>query len=249
MRLKMRWAFVILLGGFTGWQSTAWAGPVTYDYFYVSGQASYTGVTPGSTITAVLYLQEVNSDASTNSLLTSEDGLAGAGVSVAYSSSSGGGVTTITGVSPNSGSPTTGFDSILDQSYTSTSGAVLEQVNFSDSDGVAAGAQSNGVSDVFLATLTLHASSTPGQTTTFIVGAYDPNNGNTVTFNSGYDLDNNSDPLNPPGASELYSSAAPTDFSVTTAVPEPATTLLLVTVSGLMLARRKRRIEELLTRR
>jgi hypothetical protein len=187
-----------------------------------------------------LFLQEVNSDGSTNSLLASEDGLFAAGVSATLSSSSGSGPTTITGISPNSGSPTTGFDDVLDQSSTSTSVAVLEQINFSDSDGVVAGARANGVSNAFLGTLMLQASSTPGQTTTFTIGAFDPSNGNTVTFDSGYDLDNNADPLNPAGASVLYSSAAPTNFSVTTSsVPEPASLSLLV-ASGLMVMRRRR---------
>jgi hypothetical protein len=157
---------------------------------------------------------------------------------VTFSSSSGSGPTTITGITPNSGSPTTGFDDIRDQSYTSSSAAVLEQVNFSDSDGVAADTQANGVSDVLLGTLTLQASFTPSQTTTFTVGAYDPSNGNTVTFDSGYDLDNNADPLNPAGASALYFGAAPTNFSVTTSsVPEPASCSLLI-ASGVMLMRR-----------
>jgi hypothetical protein len=239
MRQKMRFARMVFLGGLACSLNAARAS-TTYSYFYISGQTSYTGINPGSPINVPLYLQEVNSDASANSLLTSEDGLFAAGVGVAFSSSSGGTATTITGVSPNSGSPTTGFDDILDESSTGSSAAVLEQLNFSDSDGVAAGPQTNGVSDVFLGTLTLQASSTPGQTTTFTIGAYDPSNGNTVTFDSGYDLDNNADPLNPSGAADLYSSAAPTDFSVTTSsVPEPASLSMLM-ASGLMLLRGRR---------
>ena len=200
MRQKMRLALVVFLGSLACWLNAAQA-QTTYSYFYIGGQATYTGLTPGSTINVPLYLQEVNGDGSTNSLLASEGGLFAAGVSVAFSSSSGGVVTTITGVNPNSGSPTTGFDDVLDQSNSSISAAILEQVNFSDSDGVAAVVQGNGVSNVFLGTLVLQASSSPGQTTTFTVGAYDPSNGNTVTFDSGYDLDNNLDPLNPSGAS------------------------------------------------
>jgi hypothetical protein len=240
MRKKMRFACVIFLGSLVCGLNAAQAALTTYSYFYIAGQTAYTGVSSGSTISVPLFLQEVNSDGSTNSLLASEDGLFAAGVSAAFSSSSGSSPTTIAGIGPNSGSPTTGFDDILDQSSTSSSAAVLEQINFSDSNGVIGGAQTNGVSNVFLGTLMLQASSTPGQTTTFTVGAFDPSNGNTVTFDNGYDLDNNADPLNPAGASTLYSSAAPTNFSVTTSsVPEPAT--IAIVASGSMLILRRRR--------
>jgi hypothetical protein len=84
----------------------------TYGYFYVSGHTAYTGVTPGAAIDVALYLQETNSDGSGNSLLQSEDGLFAGGVSVAFAASSGASATTITGIRPNSGSPTTGFDDI-----------------------------------------------------------------------------------------------------------------------------------------
>jgi hypothetical protein len=238
---KMRFVSVVLVGSLACWLNTAQAALTSYSYFYVSGQTGYTGVTPGTSINVPVYLQEVNSDGSTNSLLANEDGLFAAGLSVAIFSSSGGGATTITGVSANSGIPTTGFDDILDQSFTGSSAAVLEQLNFSDSDGVAAGTQTNGVSNVLLGTLTLQASSNPGQTTTFTVGAYDPSNGNTVTFANGYDLDNNADPLNPPDASTLYSSVASTNFSVTTSsVPEPAS-LAVFAVAGIMMLHRRDR--------
>jgi hypothetical protein len=49
-----------------------------------------------------------------------------------------------------------------------------------------------------------------------VFGAYGPGNGNTVTFESGYDSDNSADPLNPADALGLYSDATPTTFSVTT---------------------------------
>jgi hypothetical protein len=127
-----------------------------------------------------------------------------------------------------------------DQTFTNVSAALLEQVNFTDSDGVLAETQSNGVSELLLGTLELQASSDPGQTTTFTIAAYDPNNGNTVTFNNGYDLDNNADPLHPTGASDLYSSAAPTNFSVTTSVvPEPVSSVFLFTSSFMLLCRHR----------
>ncbi len=239
MREKLRFASVMLLGTLGCCLSSARASVTTYNYFYVAGQATYSGVTPGSTVNVPIYLQEVNSDASTNSLLVSEDGLFGAGVSVAYNS--GDATTTITGVSTNSGSPTTGFDNILDQSFASSSAAILEQVNTfpPDSDGVAAGPQINGISSVFLGTLTLAATPTPGQTTTFTVGRYDPVSGNSVTYTNGYDLDDNADPLGPPDAATLYNDAAPTNFSIITSVPEPAS-ISLIALSAALLASRRR---------
>jgi hypothetical protein len=241
MRQKMHWAFTGIFGCAVIWAAAAQAQtPTTYSYFYIAGQTSYNNVTPGSSIDVPLYLQEVNSDGSSNSLLASEDGLFAAGTGVSQFSSSVGVATTITGISPNSGSPPAGFDDILDQSTTASSAALLEQVNFSDSNGVAAVSQGGGVSTVYLGTLALLASSTPDQTTTFTVSVYDPNQGNTVTFNNGYDLDNNNDPLNPPGASALYSSAAPTNFSVTTSsVPEPASLSLLTLGAVTLLSRRR----------
>ena len=90
----------------------------------------------------------------------------------------------------------------------------------------------------------MQASSTPGQTTTFTVGGYNPNVStlnDTITFKSGYNLDYNQDPTNPPGASTLYSSAASTTFSVTTtSVPEPASLSLLGAAAVGGLARRRR---------
>lgn len=235
---KMRLTCGVFLGCLACWVVAAQA-QTTYSYFYIAGQTTYENVTPGSPIDVPIYLEEVNSDGSSNSLLASEDGLFAAGTSVSQFSSSGGVTTTITGISANSGTPTTGFDDILDQSSTATSAALLEQVNFTDSDGVAAVSEGGGVSTVYLGTLSLQASSTPDQTTTFTVSVYDPNNGNTVTFDNGYDLDNNEDPLNPPGASDLYSSAASTNFSVTTSVPEPAALCILTFGSMLLLGRRR----------
>jgi hypothetical protein len=228
----------MILVGLFGLVSAAHATPVTtYSYFYVAIPSSYT-VPAGSPVSVQLYLQEENSDGSSNSLVgyvgsTGDDGgLGAAGISAALFSGSTD--TTITGITP---SPA--FDSILDSSNTNTTAGLLEQVL--TNPGVLADSQSGGVANVFLGTLMLQASSTPGQTTTFTLGAYDPNNGNTVTYNSNYDLDNNADVLSPPDAASLYSDATPTNFTVTTssAVPEPASVSLLV-AGALLLIRRSR---------
>jgi hypothetical protein len=243
MRERMRLAFVAFLGSIGCLASVTWAS-TTYSYFYIAGQTDYTGITPGGTVNVPVYLQEVNSDESGNSLIGADDGLFSAGINASFFSSSGGNAAIFTGVTPNSGSPTTGFDDIEDQSYTDTSANILEQLSFSDNDGVTATSLGSGVFTVYLGNLAVQGSSDPGQKTTFTVGAYDPNNGNTVTFNdndtyTGYDLDNNMDPLNPGDGTSLYSDAAPTNFSITTIVPEPGT-LSLLAIGGLLVLRRRR---------
>jgi hypothetical protein len=197
-----------------------------YTYSYVSDQTSYT-VATNSDFQVQLYLQEVSSTPG-SSLLVNEDGLTSAGVSVSATASPSS-PAVLTGVAGNLG--TGGFEPPARTSFTSTSASILENTGL-DSDGVAAGPQVGVVSEVLLGTLTVHAGSLPGQSTTFTVGPYAPDSGNTYTFNNFYDLDNNSDPFNPEGSESLYSSAAPTTFTVTTtdvtsAVPEPSSLVAL----------------------
>lgn len=210
----------------------------TYSYFYKADQNSYT-VAPGNNLTVNLFLQEVNSDGSTNSLLADEHGLSYAGVSVQMFSGSN--QTTITSASPNTGIPPTGFDDPSSTATVNANSATITEntdgVPFgSDIVGVEAGPQVNGVSQVFLGTVTIHASSVPGQTTVFTAGVANPDFGSTLTNDSAYDLDDNSDPLNPAGSGTLYSSAAPTNFRITT-TPEP-TSLALFALAALALTKR-----------
>jgi hypothetical protein len=216
---------------------------VMYSYFYTAGQANYT-VAPGGDVTVPVYLQEVNSDQSANSLLTNEHGLSAAGVNISFLSGSAG--LTLTGAAANTGTPSTGFDDPASTGTVNsvTSATITESTDpppfGTDLTGVVAGSQSNGVSQVFLGTVTFHASSLAGQTTTFTAGVADPSVGSTFTNDNNYDLDNNSDTFNPAGASSLYFSAASTNFDVTTSVPEP-TSLSIFGVAGLFLVRRTRR--------
>src|SRR5579875_2428202 len=112
------WAVVAIVAGVS-----AARADTTYDYFYTTNQSDYDSVAPDSTVQFDVYLQEVNSDQSTNSFLASEQGLYSAGVRITLSSSSDKNPTTIVGVTPNyssSGAPA-GFDTIADASYDSAS--------------------------------------------------------------------------------------------------------------------------------
>jgi hypothetical protein len=214
-------------------------GSIIYNYYYTAGQDSYT-LAPGSDLTVELYLQEANSDQSSNSLLGSEHGLSAAGVNV--SRLSGSTLTTLTGAAPNAGIPGSGFDDpastgTLNSSSSATITESTDPPPFgSDVIGVEAGTQANGVSEVFLGTVTIHASLIGGQSTAFSVGIADPSLGTTFTNDNSYDLDNNADPLDPSDSQRLYNSSAETAFTVTTAVPEPAA-LTLFTIAGFLLTR------------
>jgi hypothetical protein len=215
--------------------------PTTYDYFYTAGQSSYSVVT-NTTITVPIYLQQVNSDQSPNSLLSNQHGLTAGGVSVHYFSGSA--AATITGAAANTGSVPNGFDDpasagTVNSPTLATISESTDPAPFgSDLIGVQPGAQANGASLVYLGTVSIHGGSVAGQTTTFSAGPASSNNGSTFTNDNGYDLDNNIDSLNPAGASSLYSSAAATLFTVKTIpVPEPAS-LSLLALAAFALSRR-----------
>jgi hypothetical protein len=213
---------------------------LSYNYFYVAGQNSYNSVTPGSAIQVPLFLEEVNSDGSSSSLLASEHGVSAAGISISLTF--GTNPTTITGIVGNGGAVPGGFDEPITAQSTSSTASILENVDITDSAGVGANSLGNGVSEVLLGTLSLQASSFGGQTTVFTVGPFDLSGGNTFTNDSGYDLDNNADVGNPSGSSSLYNSAASTTFSIATAtaVPEPASLSLLAVGSVVLLGRHRR---------
>jgi len=218
------------------------ARATTYSYFYTADQSSYS-VAPGSNLTVNLFLKEVNSDGSANSLLASEHGLSYGGVSVHLFSGST--QTTITSANPNAGVPPTGFDdpsstAIVNSPNSATITENTDGFPFgSDFVGVEAGPQVNGVSEVLLGTITIHASSLPGQKTIYTADLADPASGSTLTNDNAYDLDDNSDFLNPPDAQSLYNSAAPTNFTITT-TPEP-TSLALFGLAALTLTKRPSR--------
>jgi hypothetical protein len=203
-----------------------------YSYYYVAGQATYTAATD-SEVQVPLYLEEVSSNGT--SLLSGESGVSAAGLNVSATAAPSS-PAYITGLQGNAGTPPIGFDGTVGPaSVSGASASLLESTSITASQGVAAGPQSGGISDVFLGTLTVHTGAIAGQTTTFTIGPYSTTSGNTFTNNNGYDLDNNLDPGNPAGSSGLYSSAAATTFDIeTSAVPEPGA--LALSAAGVLLA-------------
>jgi hypothetical protein len=234
--------FIIALGllGIAAQQTSAQSS-TTYSYKYISQQPAYTAAV-NTPITINLYLQETNSDQSTNSLLVNEHGLTGAGIQVAFLS--GNSSATFTAASVNGGAVPTGFDADANAAtFTTTSATISESTNSepfgNDLVGVAAGAQTAGVSKVFLGSVTITTGSVGGVTSTFQITTSEPLTGDTFTNDNGYNLDNAASLTNPPGAASLYSNAQPTTFTVTTnAVPEPATAAGVVVL--LSLARRRK---------
>jgi hypothetical protein len=199
--------------------------PTTYSYQYVADQTAYT-VPTSSDVTIHLYLKETNSDQSTHSLLVNEHGLSAAGVDVTFTA--GDSSATITGASFNGGTVPAGFDAAGNTAtFTATDASISESTDpapfGTDLVGVAAGPQTNGVSQVLLGTITIHTGATGGVSSTFTVATTDAEVGATFTNDNGYDLDNTAYPFNPAGAAALYSDAQPGAFTVTTsATPEPA---------------------------
>jgi hypothetical protein len=207
------------------------ADPI-YSYYYVAGQSRYAAATD-SDVQVPLYLEEVSSDST--SLLSSESGIGSAGLNVSTTAAPSS-PAYITGLAGNAGTPPGGFDGMVGPaSVSGTSASLLESTSITATQGVAAGPQSGGISDVFLGTLTVHTGTVAGQTTTFTIGPYSASSGNTFTNTNGYDLDNNLDPGNPAGSNSLYNSAAATTFDIeTSAVPEPGT--LALSAAGVLLA-------------
>jgi hypothetical protein len=236
----IRFMIALALLGLAARQAMAQAS-TTYSYQYIAQQSAYM-VPTSSNLTINLYLQETNSDQSSNSLLASEHGLTAAGVQVAFTS--GNPSATITAANFNGGTVPTGFDDAGNTAtFTATSASISESTDPDpfgpDLVGVAAGPQTLGVSNVFLGSITLTTGPVGGVSTRFTVGTNDPLLGATFTNDNSYNLDNTADPLNPAGAASLYSNSTPSTFTITTnAVPEP--TIFGGIVSLLVFIRRRR---------
>ena len=226
----------------------------TYSYFYTVGPQTNYIVAPNGTVTVPLYLQEVNSDQSTDSLLANDHGLFTAGVNVEYYSGSS--LTTITAATANTGAVPGAFQEAFSAGTVNsvTSATITESTDQlfiigtdifgTDAEGVqvTAGSQSDGISFIYLGSVTIQASSIPCETTVFSVTNTDPTIGSTVTNDNYYNLDNSSDPLNPGDAASLYFGTAATNFTITTSsVPEPTTVGLLALGLPLLFRRARNR--------
>ena len=234
----MRWNMMMRMAASAALSIALWLFPAiasadpVYSYFYIAGQSSYvTGV--NSDLQIPIYLREISADST--SLIANEDGLLTAGFSVEPTNPLPSSPAMLTGATGNSGNPPSGFDAPIVSTLLGGSAYVLEYIDITDPDGVATGPQVDGIADVLLGYVTVHTGSIGGQTTTFNVGLYDPNTGNTFSNLNLYNLDDNTDPLNPADATRLYNSAVGTSFTVTTsAVPEPGS-LVLLAVGGISL--------------
>jgi hypothetical protein len=162
-------------------------------------------------------------------LLADLDGLYTASFAISLTSSSGGSSTTFApGIDPYGAQGAAPFP-YSNASITSGIDAYVNNDPVTDGSGAPATAL-GGISTILIGTLTFMASSTPLQTTTFVVSSYDDG---TLTFDSKYDLDE--DAFLP--VAGLYTASTPSDFSISTGVPEP-TALSVLVVAGLLLRRR-----------
>lgn len=173
---------------------------------------------PGATVTVELYIEESLAVGDT-SLIASENGLSGAGVSVTQTASTGpGSPAIITAMTTDSG-----FNSSLDLTSVNSDGTL----GTIDEDTTANGSGPEGdcgapgalVGYVPLGTATITAGDAAGEVTTFTVDKLNDLGGNTITATNFYDLDMTDNGGAPPPA---YVGAQATTFTITV-TPEPAT--------------------------
>jgi hypothetical protein len=157
--------------------------PAGVRYQYVTDHASYTAVS-GSTVTVRLYLQETL-DAGYSSLLAGV-GLFAAGAGVLRVSGSD---ASITGLAAD----TSDFAGPSGINFTAADALLIEAISFA-APGVQLANTGGGASpatlanEIYLGSLTIAVGPVPGGTT-FSLGRHDPQNGNTLTYQSGNDLD------------------------------------------------------------
>jgi hypothetical protein len=200
-----------------------------YNYLYEPGSSTYTAAA-GSSLTVNIYLGEGSTDGS--SLINGDGGLyAGAFTASPFGASTP--ASTIVSVAGNPGmgglANPTGFDSSVTASTSGGVGTVSESSNAADViDLLSAPVVGSGFSGVLLGTATINVGPV-GTTSTFEVGPAD----GSFTNDSVYDLDDNT------GNESLYTSAAPTTFSVTatSAVPEPTSGAMIMIVLASALRR------------
>jgi hypothetical protein len=225
------------------WVGLAMPARAAIVYEYVTDQQNYT-VNPGQTATVKIFLQETISGNST-SLIAAENGLYGSGffinqVGVSPTGAKSSLITAVAGNPTSTQNPVpNGFDGFTTPTVNTagTQATVVEQVNFSNNTGGPSGTTNGGsvspdktVTRVFVGTLTL-AAGDASSTTTYTIQSYKyapaGSSGNTLSFNSGLNLDAaTGDPSSPQpftgtDAFGANGGPAPFTFGVAVAVPEP----------------------------
>lgn len=234
----------LVLAGLLGLAASAAPAATSYSYFYTTGDQTSFSVAPGGTVTVPLFLQEVNSDQSTNSLLASEQGLYSAGISIQYIGGSP--ANTITGATANSN--VGGFDDPTSVGVVSSPVSAYIMEFSGSAQGALPGPQVDGVSSIYLGSVTFQASSIFGDTTTFELSGTDPIQiGSSVTNSNFYNMDDPTNFQNPPDAASLYTGAATSTLTVS-AVPEPAVIGFLAAATPVLLRRTRNRRPRLFAR-
>jgi hypothetical protein len=240
---------LVVLGGWLEGRARA-----SISYQYVTDATNYNAVA-GTNVTANVYLEETVTGSDT-SFIAAQHGLFNAGFGTKQTGTVPTGASTISQITPNTQTEPAGFQGPTSQSVSATRGWQLEGTSLGDTTAGPSGTTAGGsvttvggttTTKVFLGTITLTAG-TLGTTTTFTIQSKrtlqnDPGDGNTLTFNGGFDLDKDSSgqgaPVTWTGADAV---GANNTFTVT-AVPEPSSLLLcgLAVCGGAFAAYRRRK--------
>lgn len=202
-------------------------------YSYVTDQPSYT-TEPGKAVAVKFYLRE-QLTAGETSLINGDNGLGGAGLRV-IRSGTGANLSILGTLTRNTVEFTgPGFESVAPGLVSFSVAAPLSPPNGIRTGNTAGNTVTTPPDSVFLGTIQVTGGSGPGVTTFDlrpITGG-----GNTLTNNTGYDLDFNS--TNP---AYTGASSVPTSFSMNvTEVPEPAGLGVIAALGTAGLLRRRRR--------
>ena len=198
----------------------------TVQYQYVTDTPTIQA-SPSQVVPVNIFLQEQVTGVD-NSILTSEDGLFGAGVDVQRTGTLPTQPAALLGLAPATGA--NGFNGTPITQVTDADAHGFWGVSLPASTGVTGTNMGGGIIDVLLGTVDVTAGSQAG-VTDFTIGGYQDN---TLTYNSGYSLDDTS--AGPPA----YIGATSSPFTVTTVVaPEPSSIGVLLLASGTLIRRRR----------
>jgi MYXO-CTERM domain-containing protein len=242
-----------LLGACLGLALLAGPARATITYEYVTDQASYTG-NVGDTVKAKVYLQETISGSS-SSLINAENGMYSGGFYVFSPTNSS---ATITAVTTNSATDSSGFNGLSNTKFNATQARLTEDnFNVPFSGNGTQGVTNGNITTVFLGTVSITVGSA---STTYTLESYryapksfggSGVDGNTLTWANQYDLDPTNKGSNgaPPaftGANDYNETGSPFaayTFTVSTsATPEPGSLVLgVVAASGLAVGAWRRR--------